>query len=139
MIDDRWDIKRQEAEALAQHDRAIASFQSALRIRNPIVALEGDPRFQVFLTSLKALAKDAEEELVRASSDVEMRQLQGRVRALREVADICANAKTEATRLEKQLQDAQSQKEQAVLRGGRVVPAGTKSWLETTAALVQPK
>jgi len=120
-----WNIKAQEQQAREDHDRAIATLQSAWEATRELTALSGNSNFQAFVKKLQNLQDEAMRRLRNCRGpDHEMRQLMGWCQGVQHVLDLCIDTRARAEDLARKLKAAQDARERVVRPDGSVVPQG---------------
>jgi hypothetical protein len=119
-------IAEQEAKIRDDLDRRIDDYQSSLAAVGALVGLEHHAGFKHFLKAVEETSQKCEDKLRSyTGTDAEMRILQGRAQAFKEVLAVCHGGIPLQKRLADLLQAAQDQKRKTILANGNVVPQGS--------------
>jgi len=119
-------IAEQEAKIREDLDRRIDEYQSSLAAVSALVGLEHHAGFKQFLKAVEEVSQKCEDKLrTITGTDSEIRILQGRAQAFREVLTLCHGGLPLQKRLADLLQAAQDQKRKTILANGNVVPQGS--------------
>lgn len=114
---------QQEQRVREEIDQRITSYAAQLEAVKALVGLEMHSGFRQFLKAVDDASQKCEHQLrVMAGDDSQLRVMQGRAQAFREVLNLCRGGIPLQERLATLLAEAEDQKKKNVLPNGKVIP-----------------
>ena len=116
-------VSEQERRVRDDLDKRIESYQVQLEAVKALASLEMNIGFRQFLKAVDDASQRCEQQLrTLDGTDSQLRVVQGRAQAFREVLSLCRDGQRLQERLAVLLAEAQDQRARAILPDGKVIP-----------------
>lgn len=122
--DDFWNAPAHEKAIKHQIDVDSLNLRSAMALAEKMMALKASPGWEPFVKTIEDCRSYRQQELVMATTDTEMRILQGRCKELSAIISLMKHTEQNMKVLADRLEGIQEQREALIRPDGKVKPRG---------------